>query len=184
MFLCGVFILHLGAVETGSEVMRQFQAPIFLIMGRQKNQLVDAHIDKIRQATGIATVKKGSSMLLSVIRRLRKGEFLAFLTDLRVPQNGIIVDFLGGKASVAPGMALFAKQGKVPILPFIMTRQGWTRHCVAFHPKDFPKPDLEKREDQERMTQLVFDIIDQAVRSQPEQWFWYNKSWILDPPVE
>ena len=32
------------------------------------------------------------------------------------------------------------------------------------------------------MTQEVFTIMEQAIREMPEQWFWYNKSWILDPP--
>jgi len=33
------------------------------------------------------------------------------------------------------------------------------------------------------MTQAIFDIIEAAIRTDPSQWFWYNKRWILDPLI-
>jgi lauroyl/myristoyl acyltransferase len=106
---------------------------------------------------------------------------LAFLADLRVRQGGIVVNFLDKTASVAPGMALFAKQTGVPVLPLIVTRVGWTRHRLRFLEPVWPDETLDRAEDQQRMTQIVFDGIDEAIRKEPEQWFWYNKSWILTP---
>jgi lauroyl/myristoyl acyltransferase len=32
-----------------------------------------------------------------------------------------------------------------------------------------------------RMTKAVMKTIDAAIRRNPEQWFWYNGRWILDP---
>lgn len=171
---------HMGAAELAAVMMQRFGVPVFLITGRQTNALVDERLNEMRASTGIPLVQKGSSLLKSVIRRLKGGEVLAFLADLRV-ENGIIVDFLGVKASVAPGMALFANQTQVPILPTILTRESWTRHKMVFHPGVVPDPDVPKREDQQRMTQEVFTLMEKAIREMPEQWFWYNKSWILDP---
>jgi len=34
------------------------------------------------------------------------------------------------------------------------------------------------------MTLAVMKIIDDAIRSNPGQWFWFNKRWILDPLPE
>jgi hypothetical protein len=31
------------------------------------------------------------------------------------------------------------------------------------------------------MTQEVFTLIEREILDRPEQWFWYNKRWILDP---
>jgi lauroyl/myristoyl acyltransferase len=31
------------------------------------------------------------------------------------------------------------------------------------------------------MTQQVLTIVEEAIRADPGQWFWYNKRWILDP---
>jgi len=172
---------HMGAAELAAVVGQRFGAPIFMITGRQKNPLVDRRLNEMRAATQIPLIQKGSSLLRSVIRRLRQGEVLAFLADLRVRKGGMMVEFLGKTASVAPGMALFAKQTRVPILPMIVTRVGWTRHRMEFLEPVWPDAELSKAEDQQRMTQIVFDHIDAAVRREPEQWFWFNKSWILAP---
>jgi lauroyl/myristoyl acyltransferase len=40
---------------------------------------------------------------------------------------------------------------------------------------------VDKREDWRRMTQAIFSDIEQAIMADPEQWFWFNKRWILDP---
>jgi lauroyl/myristoyl acyltransferase len=31
------------------------------------------------------------------------------------------------------------------------------------------------------MSQKVMDIVSDAIMAQPEQWFWYNKRWVLEP---
>ena len=175
---------HMGAAEVSSVLMQQTGAPIFLITGKQKNPLVDDYLFVMRGRTGIPTVQRGSKLLKSVIRKLKEGGVLAFLADLRVSPNGTLVQFLGHTASVAPGLAKFAKQTGVPILPMVIRRIGWTRHQAFFTEPVLPDPEVAKTEDCARMTQAVFDVIDRAVRETPEQWFWFNKRWILDPPKD
>ena len=34
------------------------------------------------------------------------------------------------------------------------------------------------------MTAGVLKIMDQAIREHPEQWFWFNKRWVLDPIIQ
>jgi KDO2-lipid IV(A) lauroyltransferase len=175
---------HMGASEAAGVVMQRLGVPVFMITGKQNNPLTDRHINSLRGATGISTVQKGSSLLRSVIRRLKDGGVLTFLADLRVAPHGIVVEFLGREASVAPGMALFARQAGVPIIPIIVTRVGWAEHRMELHDPVLPDPTADKRKDQQRMTQDVFDIMTRAVLDHPEQWFWYNKRWILEPVEE
>jgi lauroyl/myristoyl acyltransferase len=173
---------HMGAAEMASVVYQRSGIPIFMLTGKQKNPLADAYINKLRGATGIPKVQKGSALLKGVLGNLRKGGVLAFLADLRVSSNGIMVDFLGKKASVAPGMGVFAKQTNVPIFPVIAIREGWAKHRLQVYEAVRPDPALAKKPDQERLTQAVFVVMEEAVRRYPEQWFWYNKNWILTPP--
>jgi len=175
---------HMGASEAAGVVMQRLGAPVFMITGKQTNPLTDPHINRLRGATGIATVQKGSSLMRSVIRRLRQGGVLTFLADLRVAPHGTLVEFLGREASVAPGMALFARQAMVPIIPIVVTRIGWAEHRMELQDPVLPDPGADKREDQRRMTQEVFHVMTRAVREHPEQWFWYNKRWILEPVEE
>ncbi len=176
--------LHMGASEAAGVVMQRLGVPVFMITGKQSNPLTDSHLNRLRGATGITTVQKGSSLLRSVIRRLKQGGVLTFLADLRVAPHGVVVRFLGSDASVAPGMALFARQAGVPIIPIVITRIGWAEHRMELHDAILPDPTADRREDQRRMTQKVFDIMTEAVREHPEQWFWYNKRWILEPVEE
>jgi lauroyl/myristoyl acyltransferase len=43
---------------------------------------------------------------------------------------------------------------------------------------------MDKDDDIRRMTVSVLKIIEDAIMEQPEQWFWYNKRWVLDPIEE
>ncbi len=173
---------HMGASEVSSVVLQKIGVPIFLITGTVKNPQVNAHIEEIRGRTGIPTVLRESSLLKSVVRRLKNGEALAFLTDLRARWGGTIIQFLGHTTAAAPGMAKFAKQTGVPIIPITIRRVGWTRHRLTLADPVFPDPEVGKVEDCVRITQEVFDIAERAIRETPEQWFWFNKRWILDPP--
>jgi KDO2-lipid IV(A) lauroyltransferase len=172
---------HMGSWELAGVAMQLADVPIFFITGRQKNPLVDAYLNRLRGETGIATVQRGSAMLKGVIRRLKEGGILAFLYDVRMATEGVRVTFLGKEANVVGGMALFARQTGVPILPGVVTRNGWTRHTFRLLDPVVPDAGVEKHVDWQRMTQEVFDKLEEEIRKQPEQWFWFNKRWILDP---
>ena len=76
---------------------------------------------------------------------------------------------------------MFARQAKVPIIPAVARRRGWTRHeWEVFEPVE-ADPSLDKEADFQRMTQAVMDVYDHAIRAEPEQYFWYNNRWILFP---
>ncbi len=173
--------LHMGSVEVMAVALQRLGLSVFVIDGRQKNLLADAHIRKMRAATGITFLPKDSSLLRQVFRELRDGKFLLLLADLRMRTGGVLVDFLGHRVSVAPGLGLFSKRSQVPVYLSILLREGWTRHRLVMYDPIEPREDLKRDADIQRMTQAVFDVFTQAVYEVPEQWFWYNKHWILEP---
>jgi len=172
---------HMGAWEMAGVVAQRNGLPIFFLTGRQKNPLSDAYINHLRGRTGIATVQRGSAMVKHVIRRLKNGGLLAFLPDVRVPTPGPPVLFFGRPANLVGGMAVFAKQVGVPVFPAIVTRTGWTRHALRVADPVWPDDSLDRQQDWQRITQAVFAVIEDAIRREPEQWFWINKRWIMDP---
>ncbi|MFO1522196.1 MAG: hypothetical protein U1G05_09190 [Kiritimatiellia bacterium] len=91
------------------------------------------------------------------------------------------VRFLGKEANVVAGMGMFARMADVGVIPVILTRQGWTTHHWLAHEPIFPDAKADRDEDCRRITQAVMDIFDDAVRRHPDQYFWYNKRWVLDP---
>jgi KDO2-lipid IV(A) lauroyltransferase len=172
---------HSGNWDLAAVGANLFALPIFLIVGRQKNPLADAWLNRMRRVTGLELIPKDSSVLKRVVRKLRDGKVLAFMTDLRSRTPGVRVRFLGKEANLVGGMALFARQADVPIFPAVITRIGWTRHRWEFHPPIHPDPAVPKEQDWTRMTQQVMDIFERSIRAEPEQYFWYNKRWVLEP---
>jgi KDO2-lipid IV(A) lauroyltransferase len=175
---------HMGSWELAAATCRLHGLPVFSIAAKQRNPLIDRHINLLRTSPGIPTVARGAGTMRKVLTRLRNGELLAILPDVRVRQPGVSVPFLNSEANVGPGMALFARHANVPVFPCIVTRQGWSRHTISIEQSVFPDNDVEKKEDVKRITALVLSIMDKAIREQPEQWFWYNKRWVLEPLSE
>ena len=181
-----IFVVpHTGNWDLAGVAGQQMGLPIFFLVGHQKNPLVDAWLNRMRSIQGSETIARDSGALKKVIRNLRDGKVLAFMTDLRSRTPAMRVRFLGHEANVVAGMGLFARQAGVPVIPVLLSREGWTRHrwrvCDPIH----PDPALPKEQDWLRMTQAVIDLYDAAIRAAPEQYFWYNKRWVLDPlPAE
>jgi KDO2-lipid IV(A) lauroyltransferase len=172
----------MGSWELAGTACQVHGLPIFQIAARQKNPYVDPYWHQLRSRGGTDdTVMRGSGAIRGVLRRLCDGQLLAILPDLRSRDEGFAVPFLGGTANIGRGMGLFARRTGVPIFIGIAPRHSWAR--LTFQVLDLirPDPSLDKRADAERMTREVLATIDRVIRENPEQWFWFNKRWILDP---
>jgi KDO2-lipid IV(A) lauroyltransferase len=172
---------HMGNWELAALAFRFHAIPAFSIAARQRNPLADAWINRLRAAHGVEILARGSGGIRSIMLKLRAGRVLAILPDVRVRSGGLPIPFLGGEANIGAGMALFARHAGVPIFPCLAARQGWTRHVYRVGEPVWPDKTLDKDADVRRMTTAIMRFIEEAVRAQPEQWFWYNRRWILDP---
>lgn len=178
----GIFALpHMGAWELPGRAMTLRGIPFFSVAGKQRNPLFDHYLNTTREKSGMPILMRGASTLKDIIRRLKAGQMLAILPDVRMKTEAVKVRFLGKEANIGGGMALFARHAAVPIFPVIVTRVGWTKHVATIHPPVWADPSLDKDADIIRMSQAVMDIVSEAIMAQPEQWFWYNKRWVLEP---
>ena len=172
---------HLGNWDLGGVVTKLAGLPIFSIARRQKNPLTDKLLNQMRGATGMEVVLNDSRILQNVVRRLKKDEMLAILPDVRQKQSDLQVDFLNGKASLGAGTALFAQMAKCPILPVVVLRRGWTDYEAKVFDPIRPNPEADKTEDRARIMQELVSVLDAEIQAHPEQYFWFNKRWVLDP---
>jgi lauroyl/myristoyl acyltransferase len=67
------------------------------------------------------------------------------------------------------------------VIPAVVRRVGWARHAWLAFDAVYPDPSRPKEEDWLRMTREVMAHFDRAVREAPDQYFWFNKRWVLDP---
>ena len=171
--------MHMGCAEIAARMLQDAGADVFVIFKTQKNLLVDQKLNDMRGATGITCLPVTDGLYRQILKRIKNDETLAMLADLRVDDGGIEVDFLGHAVHVGGGAALFAKRAGVPLLCAVFSRVGWCRHKIDVRFIISPDASLSVEEDVTRMMQLVFSAFDAAIRERPEQWFWYNKKWIL-----
>jgi KDO2-lipid IV(A) lauroyltransferase len=172
---------HMGNWELAAITTHLWGVPVFSIAATQRNPLVNRYLNRLRSAPGIETVERGSGAMRAVIRKLKAGGVLAILPDVRVRDEGVVVPFLGSQANLGKGMALFARHVGAPIVPCLVSRRGWTRHRIEALPPIWPDPATDREADVRRMTEAVMAIVEAAIRRTPEQWFWFNKRWVLDP---
>ena len=170
---------HMGNWELAGVGMQLVGLSIMIIVRKQSNPLTDAYLNRMRKYTGVEAFVRGPHALSGVIRGLKQGKVLAILPDVHAKVNFMPVRFLGGQAQTPAGMALFARVAGVPIIPASVRRIGWTRHELKGFPPIWPDPSLDEKADWQRMTQYVMDCFDRAVREHPEQYFWFNKRWVL-----
>jgi len=171
---------HMGNWEIAGVAADLAGIPIFAIATKQKNPLVDGYINRMRQSFNLEILLKKRNIGKGVVERLRQGKVLAILPDIGAKRGGVTVDFLNNKSTIGPGSAAFAQMANCPIFPVCVRRIGWTRHDATLLDPVGPSPTLEKTEDQQRMMQEVMGAISEEICKTPEQYFWYNKRWVLD----
>ncbi len=173
--------IHMGNWDMAGVTADLMGLPIFSIARRQKNPLTDAYLNKARNAFNMEVILNDSKILKGVIRRIRAGKVLAILPDVRNQTEALPIQFLNGEANLGAGVALFARQCKCPIYPAVVRRVGWTKHDVTIFDPIYPDPEVEKSDDWKRIMQQMMTLFNDEIAKTPEQYFWYNKRWVLDP---
>ncbi len=172
---------HMGNWEIAGIFADLAGIPLFVMVRKQKNPLMDAYINKMRRTFTMEVVFKEARMQKGVVDRLKSGKVLAILPDINSRAKGVTVDFLNGKATIATGTASFARMANCPIYPVCVRRIGWTQHDAILLDPITPDPSMNKEEDQQRIMQCVMSAISEEIYKTPEQYFWYNKRWVLNP---
>ncbi|MCX6998608.1 MAG: lysophospholipid acyltransferase family protein [Kiritimatiellaeota bacterium] len=176
-----IAVPHMGNWELAGVAAQLYGARVMIIVRRQKNPLTNAYLNQLREYTGVEAWQREGRDFSGLVRSLKEGKVLAILPDLRAKTNAIRVNFLGHQADIPGGMALFARESGAPIVPAYACRVGWARHAWKCFAPIWPDPALDQKTDMARMTQYVMTCFDQAINAHPDQYFWFNQRWILEP---
>ncbi len=175
---------HMGNWDLAGSACALSGLPIFSVAAKQRNELMNGLMNKWREGHGMAIIERGGGTLRQILERIKDGQIFAILPDTRSFTPDLLLPFLGGKANLARGMASFAYAAEVPVVPLVIRRTGWRRFKITFHDPiwpDYTGGKEGKGDELRRITEKTIGIIDAAIHETPEQWFWYNKRWVLDP---
>ncbi len=175
-----VAIPHMGNWELAGIALQSQGVGLVTLARKQKNPLMDAWINRVRVSTGAETIDTRSRQIGSVAGKVRdERKVLALLPDVRAKAGGVPVRFLGAQIEVPGGVAHYAQEAGVPVFTAEVVRTGWARH--SWRKTGWIEPDrtLGEAEDRRRIMQYVMDRIGESVRAHPEDYFWFNKRWVL-----
>ena len=177
-----VALVHAGNWDLAGVWTSRHGIPGIFIARSQKNPLVNGLMNQFREMTGALVVDRDDPHLVrKVVRALKEGRMLAILIDLRARTAGLNLPYLGGRAEVGAGLAAIAQLSGAPVLPVFLRRSGWQNHgwecgrAVRF------EAGRDKEEERARIMRECLDWLGQRVLSEPSQYFWYNKRWVLEP---
>lgn len=171
---------HMGNWEIAGVAGDLLGFPLFVIVRKQKNPLLNNYINKMRRAFSLEVLHRESKIWKGVADRIGQGRILAILPDIRVRNNGAEVDFLNNTATIATGAAHFAQLGNCPIYPIIVRRIGWTKHDAVLGDPILPDLAVDRKMDQHRIMQDIMSVFTAEILKTPEQYFWHNKRWVLN----
>jgi KDO2-lipid IV(A) lauroyltransferase len=175
-----VAVPHMGNWELAGIALHSQGVELMVLARRQKNPLMDAWINRLRMSTGVEAIDTKTRAVSDVPRKLREeGKVLALLPDVRAKVGGVPVRFLGVDIEVPGGAAHYARETGLPVFTAEVVRTGWARH--GWHKTGLIYPDLTLREaeDRKRIMQDVLARFEVSVRAHPENYFWFNKRWVL-----
>ena len=176
-----IAVPHMGNWDLAGIAAQSYGVPILFMARRQKNPLTDAYLNRMRSSTGVETIMNDASAIRLALRRITAGKVLAMLPDVRAKRESLDIAFLGGRANMGRGMAVFAREAGVPVFPCCVWREGWTRHHFQSLPPIWPQAGADAAAEDQRLTQAVMTRLDAVIRAHPGQYFWFNKRWVLDP---
>lgn len=176
-----IAVPHLANWDLAGIGMEQLGYPMTFIMRRQNNPLLDQYLNRLRQQVGSDVIERDDPMLLrKAIRALKAGRVIAILVDLRARQPDLQVPFLGSIADLSRGVGIMSHMANSPVLPAFTTRLPDGRHQWHFRDAVMPDRTVPRNDDAERIVKEILPPLESAIRSWPDQYFWFNKRWVLE----
>lgn len=175
----GVAVLsaHVGNWEWLGAALAMYGYPVASITKRQPNDQVTRLLNEYREAAGITSFSRGTTELVAAAKALKKGMVLGFFSDQDGGHSGVFVEFFGKMASTPIGLAVFARKLALPVVPVFIFRKETGGHRIVVGQPFHISPSADEAADIYSFTVKTTNIIEETVRSRPEEWLWFQKRW-------
>ena len=168
---------HLGNWEAGLQYAACFlKKPVVGVAKKVRFQPLNRWLQHLRTRFGIQIIyKKGA--LPEMRQTLRRGGIVALLVDQSRRREGVDVTFFNRKVTATPAAAFLSIRCRCPVLPVFCIRDADGQLTIHVNAPLKLKRTGDLRADVQINTQLITDVVEDAVRKYPDQWFWVHKRW-------
>ena len=172
----GVILIsgHFGCWEILGKWVGE-QVPLFTgVALRQKNRGANKFFQEQREISGARHIfrKEPIEKMYDVLKS--KG-ILGLVSDQDAKRKGVFVKFFGYPASTPRGASLFHIQTAAPIVFGICVKRSSKYYMIKFFDVITSKKNIK------HITQQYTRILEQCIRSHPEQYFWFHRRWKTKP---
>lgn len=149
--------------------------PLSVVARKINNPYLNRLVEKVRSRYGNNVIyKKGA--LKEIIRVLRNNGSVGILIDQAVlPQEGVLVEFLGRPAWTTKMPFLIAKKTGSPILPAFIKNEGKEK-VITIYPEVMLLLNNSDSMIEENM-RILNSFIENYIKENPEQWLWMHRRW-------
>jgi KDO2-lipid IV(A) lauroyltransferase len=99
------------------------------------------------------------------------------LADEKKDKSFVTVDFFGYPAPTAPGPAVLTLRTGAPLLPIFIVRHENGHHHIHIEPQLQLNLNGDRIKDVPIIVETYTKVIEEYIRTYPEQWFWINNRW-------
>lgn len=163
---------HWGSWEVAGLALLSKVENVRMVARPLDNELLEADLQKLREKTGAEVVDRRKAAR-PLLRALSENAVVVLLPDQAVlPQEGVLVPFLGRPAWTTPAPAKMALRADATIVFGFCIPDGFG-HRVEFQESiragEIADPVL--------LTERINDVISRKIRERPELWLWMHDRW-------
>ncbi|MEE8408053.1 MAG: lipid A biosynthesis acyltransferase, partial [Myxococcota bacterium] len=173
---------HIGNWELFGQMVAKAGYPITSIAKPLYDPRLTRWVDQQRSARGMQILWRGDrSVPKKMLRVFRNNGVLALLIDQDTMVQGAFVPFFGRHAFTPTAAASMALRKDAAVIIGWSHRHG-RKHVFHFERCDF-QPRGDHNADVVRLTALLSQRLEAAIREVPEQWVWLHDRWKRQPDV-
>ena len=156
---------HIGNWEWMGAWFAQAGNRLGVVYKPMHNPLTDRLMARMRLRSGLTLFSTRNKTPREMIAHLKRGGYLAFLSDQDAGRRGEFIPFFGKPASTAMGMAWLAVKYGVPILPLACLRTGPGRFTLRHGEPILTNPQApDPLEEQRRVMQAYHQALEAMIR--------------------
>ncbi len=180
----GVLFLtaHVSAWELLPAAHALLGEPLGFLARPLDNPDLERWLRRVRTYCGNEVISKRLGMRRA-IRRLRSGQAVGFLLDQNVQEkDGVFAPFFGRPACTSSALAALALRTGAPVVAgFIRPDVQPGSYRIRFHPPVRLKQSDDWRRDLVSATTVFNQLIEEAIRRNPESWLWGHRRFSTQP---
>lgn len=175
--------LHFGQQETGGAALAAHGYKVSVVARTLEFGPINGLVQGFRAGMGMNIIPAENGKL-QTFRCLARNEVLGMLIDLVDPGEGVLVEFLGGKAQMSSAPARIALRTGARVVPGVVVRdaQDDRRFMPVIDAGLRFQASGDEEADALALTQLIAHSLEGFVRRFPDQWFAFRPVWRDEPP--